>query len=114
MQRDRIVVKKINKQPELDICDIVIYNKKYIFGLLPCSWHGAPKTLGTSSDKSSKGITCYVNEAPFGKSLGKHTTVRPVLGYPVALVVKILPVNAGDIRCRFDPWVGKIPRRRAW
>ena len=47
-------------------------------------------------------------------SLGKHTTIRPVLGFPVALVVKILPVNAGDIRCRFDPWVGKIPRRRAW
>ena len=23
------------------------------------------------------------------------------------------PVNAGD-RCRFDPWVGKIPWRRKW
>ena len=33
----------------------------------------------------------------------------------VALVVKNLPANAGDIkRLRFDPWVGIIPWRRAW
>ena len=33
----------------------------------------------------------------------------------VALVVKKLPANAGDIRdMGSDPWVGKIPRRRAW
>ena len=30
-------------------------------------------------------------------------------------MVKNLPVNAGDIkRHRFDPWVRKIPWRRAW
>jgi len=30
-------------------------------------------------------------------------------------MVKNLPANAGDIkRCEFDPWVGKIPWRRAW
>ena len=33
----------------------------------------------------------------------------------VALVVKNSPANAGDImRCGCDPWVGKIPWRRAW
>ena len=34
----------------------------------------------------------------------------------VALVVKSLPANAVDLRerCRFNPWVGKIPWRRAW
>ena len=33
----------------------------------------------------------------------------------VGLVVKNQPVSAGDIkRCRFNPWVGKIPWRRAW
>ena len=33
----------------------------------------------------------------------------------VALVVKNLPANAGDIkRCEFSPPVGKIPWRRAW
>ena len=31
----------------------------------------------------------------------------------VVLVVKNLPANAED-RCRFDPWFGKIPWRRAW
>ena len=32
----------------------------------------------------------------------------------VVLVVKNLPAKAGDIRRRFDPWVRKIPWRRAW
>ena len=32
----------------------------------------------------------------------------------VVLVVKNLPVNAGDVTCGFDPGVGKIPWRRAW
>jgi len=33
----------------------------------------------------------------------------------VALAVKNLPANAGDIKThRLDPWVGKIPWRRAW
>ena len=32
----------------------------------------------------------------------------------VTLVVKSLIANAGDERDRFNPWVGKIPWRRAW
>ena len=32
----------------------------------------------------------------------------------MTLVVKKLPANAGDMRCRFDPWVRKIPWRKAW
>ena len=33
----------------------------------------------------------------------------------VALVVKNLLANAGDLeRYEFDPWIGKIPWRRAW
>jgi len=33
----------------------------------------------------------------------------------VALVEKNLPTNTGDVkRHRFNPWVGKIPWRRAW
>ena len=31
----------------------------------------------------------------------------------VALVVKNSPANAGDMRRGFNPWVGKIPWRRA-
>ena len=36
------------------------------------------------------------------------------LATQVALVVKNLPANAGDMRCGFDLWVGKIPWKRAW
>ena len=32
----------------------------------------------------------------------------------MVLVVKNPPASAGDIRDRFNPWVGKIPWRRAW
>ena len=32
----------------------------------------------------------------------------------VAQVVKNLLANAGDLRCGFDPWVGKISWRRTW
>ena len=32
----------------------------------------------------------------------------------MVLVVKNPPANAGDMRCRFDPWVRKIPWRKAW
>ena len=39
----------------------------------------------------------------------------PVRASQVVLVVKNLSANAGDIkRLGFDPWVGKIPWRRAW
>ena len=31
----------------------------------------------------------------------------------MVLVVKNPPANAGVMRCRLDPWVGKSPRRRA-
>ena len=32
----------------------------------------------------------------------------------VALAITILATSAGHIRDGFDPWVGKIPWRRAW
>ena len=32
----------------------------------------------------------------------------------MALVVRNLPANADDLRCGFDPWVRKIPWRKAW
>ena len=32
----------------------------------------------------------------------------------VALVVTRLPSNAGGMRCRFSPWVGKILWRKKW
>ena len=37
------------------------------------------------------------------------------MAFSVALAVKNLPANAGDVkRHRFNPWVGKIPWRRKW
>ena len=48
----------------------------------------------------------------------EHQTTKgsdPWLGdSQVAVVVKNLPAYAGDVRSRFDPWVRKIPWRRAW
>ena len=32
----------------------------------------------------------------------------------MVLAVPNPPANAGDMRHGFDPWVGKIPWRRAW
>jgi len=32
----------------------------------------------------------------------------------MAIVVKNLPANAGDMRCELDPWVQKIPWRMRW
>ena len=29
-------------------------------------------------------------------------------------MVKNLPANAGEMRYRFNPWVRKVPWRRAW
>ena len=35
-------------------------------------------------------------------------------GSQVALMVKDPPANAGELRHRFNPWVRKIPWRKAW
>ena len=45
---------------------------------------------------------------------GNYTDLGALWASQVALVVKNLPANARDMRHRFDPWVGKIPWRRAW
>ena len=36
------------------------------------------------------------------------------MGFSGVSVIKNLSVKAGDMRPGFDPWVGKIPWRRAW
>ena len=43
----------------------------------------------------------------------KDLTV-PNLGSLVARMVTNLPAMQETLGCRFNPWVGKIPRRRAW
>lgn len=66
--------------------DVVIYNKKSIFGLGPHAWHRAPEFLGISSGKSYKKCLFYANEVTFGEPLpylrleapcqGSHQVIR--------------------------------------
>ena len=47
--------------------------------------------------------------------LKNHSFSRYKWAAQVALVVKNLPASAGDVkRHGFNPWVRKIPWRRAW
>lgn len=39
-----------------NVCDIVIYNKKYIFNLCPYSEHRTPEALNFLRDESNKGV----------------------------------------------------------
>ena len=43
-----------------------------------------------------------------------YVCICTTIGFSVALVVKNPPVNAGAMSLGFDPWIGKIPWRRAW
>ena len=43
-----------------------------------------------------------------------YHTLQTEWASQVVSVVKNPPANAGDMRRRFSPWVGKIPWRRAW
>ena len=49
-----------------------------------------------------------------GNLANYYFKVHPFLQLPRWLVVKNPPANAGEKRCGFDPWVRKIPWRRAW
>ena len=45
----------------------------------------------------------------------KNKVLLYILAFQVALVVKTLPANVGDLkRCVFNPWVRKIPYSRGW
>ena len=44
----------------------------------------------------------------------KRTVVYLFRGLPGGSVVKTPLANAGDKRCRFDPWIRKTPWRRKW
>ena len=42
----------------------------------------------------------------------KATALNTFGASQMALVEKNPPVNAGDMRCEFNPWIGKIPSGR--
>lgn len=50
------------------MCDIVISNKKYIFGLHAYFWHRTLKPLKSLSDEKCKGFFCHVNKVTLGPS----------------------------------------------
>ena len=46
---------------------------------------------------------------------GKKVAIRVYMGFPGGSAGKNLSAcNAGDGRCEFDPWLGKIPWKRKW
>ena len=53
-------------------CNIVIYNKKYIFCLCPCFWYRNPKTIGISQVMRVTPLRFFgkVNEVTLGKYPG--------------------------------------------
>ena len=77
----------------------------------PKSWVNCPSITQTKASKYSHHPFCGLCTLILKKEIyvWMHSRV-----FQVVLVVKNLPANAGDMRCTFDPWVGKIPWRRAW
>ena len=53
-------------------------------------------------------------QAGLGKYFLERFTLKHNWASQVGLVVKNLTANAGDMRLGFNPWVGKVPWRRAW
>ena len=60
---------------------------------------------------SEPGLHCFWSWCSKRPEL-QHTCVGSLSQVP--LVVKNMPANTGDMRLGFDPWVGRIPWRRAW
>ena len=50
----------------------------------------------------------------FREGEGNSVLVSNNVFHNFALVIKNPPANAGNTRCGFNPWVEKIPWRRAW
>ena len=60
---------------------------------------------------SEPGLHCFWSWCSKRPEL-QHTCVGSLSQVP--LVVKNMPANTGDMRLGLDPWVGRIPWRRAW
>ena len=60
-------------------------------------------------------ILMYIVQGTLQYPVTNHSRKEYIyMGFPGGTSGKNPPANAGDMRCRFDPWVGKIPWRRAW
>ena len=62
------------------------------------------------------GLPCPLHALPsqYVQLLGSPQTLSVSVFYGglVALGINNLPARAGDMRCGFDPWVGKIPLKK--
>ena len=70
-------------------------------------------TLYTSVSLS---LSCIQGLIPFGSQICRILLFYLLIwvGFPSVSAGKESACNAGNRRCRFYPWVGKIPWRRAW
>ena len=76
-------------------------------------WQPTPVFLPGESQGQGSLVSCL--------SMGLHRVrhnwsnlAAVAAGFPGGASGKELPANAGDKKLGFDPWVGKIPWRRAW
>ena len=85
-------------------------------------WVGNPFSSGSSWPRNQTRVSCIAggfftswatNLVPIlNKFIWKHKCLN-VKASQVALVIKNLPANSGDMRYMFEPWARKIPWRRA-
>ena len=66
------------------LCDIVIYNKKYIYDLCPVSSRDLLK-LGIFSNERDKGISCCVLESTYGWRLVARRTNQVIRGLELSV-----------------------------
>ena len=95
----------------------------HALGSAPAGSHLCGKTTSWKSKwkSSRRWVTTWPtftvlsgSQAGLGKYFLERFTLKHNLASQVGLAVKNLTANARDMRLGFNPWVGKIPWRRAW
>ena len=79
-------------------------------------WTEEPGRLQSLESQKSRIQLYRLNNINISEWLSRYYDTPTLLwASQVMLVVKNAPANGGDVkRCGFDPWVWKIPWRRAW
>ena len=79
----------------------------------PPSWTSlpAPHPTPLGHHRAPSSASFAIQQLPTGYVL--HLVMNICWGFPHTLVVKNSPTNAEDMRHGFNPWVRKIPWRKA-